>query len=485
MKKTIAFVLLCAILSITVLGSAAAVIDPRKDDVMVRQTTLFGDPAAAEGLQIENNIRYEDHALWNVHFNVGETQTETNFSFSHTKVDDRLELDYKHYGGLTIDMFGGDHDDQFHEKAAIYRDLAKDAEDNVEISRIVCPADYYEMYPLFFEINYPDYPTYTRWQREDPVSQAVQDALRAAFPIPVDPDDLIEVHFEKRDNNNITSWGGSSYGSFPDLQVSSYCDDNGIYFTFFEQERGGITLDFSKFPEGYGVYFLPMLPADDENSDSTAQPDGLCNVYPLDETQIECAEVYGLDDRLFVITLEGEQYWATVLDMGTYEVLQRFKVCDDPEGWRIGNIFGQDDHLIINFYGDRIALIAPDGNEGYETALYAKLPDELYNYCSFSHWRVSSAWDGECLAIAADTDESELYVAVYDRTGLLYTGLYETSLTDQPEYQHRISPLPERFGGSSDPRYCLFTYNAPYQITWQQNGILCINEIGSCMSSSA
>ena len=466
MKKTIAFVLLCVILSVVMLGSTAAMLGPLKDEVTVRQTTLFGDPGAAEGLRIENNIRYEDHALWNVHFNANETETDSTFSFSHDEVSDRVELGYRNHGGVSIDMFGGDHDDRFHEKAAIYHELEKEAEYNVEISRIVCPADYYDMYPLFFEIDYPDYPSYTRWQREDPASQAVQDALRAVFPIPVDPDDLIEVHFEKRDNGDIMSWGGSSLDTFPDLQVSSACTQNGIYFVFSEQERGGIDLDFSKFPQGYGVYFLPMLPAADENSDSTAQPDGLCNIYPLDETQVECAEVYGLQDRLFVIALEGDMYWATVLDMNTYGVLQRFKVCDDPEGWRISNILGQDDHFIISFYGDTFALIAPDGNGGYETALYAGLPEGLYDYCTFSHWRVSSAWNGECLAIAEDTDESALYVAVYDRTGLLYTGLYETSLTDQPEYQHRNSFLPEALGGSGDPRYCLFTSNAPYKLTW-------------------
>lgn len=467
MKKTIALVLLCALLSVGVLSSAAAVLDPRKEAVTVQQTTLFGDPAAADGLQIENNLRYEDHAFWNVLFNANETQTNSTFTFSHDDVSDRLKLEYKHYGGITIDMFGGDHDNNFHEKATIYNELAKEAEDGIEISRIVCPADYYDVYPIIFEIDYPDYPSYTRWQRKDPTCQAVQDAIRAAFPIPVDPYDLIEVHLEKHDNGNVVSWGGSSYGSFPDLQDSSYCNEDGIYFTFSEQENGDIDLDFTRFPQGYGVYFLPITPASEEGDHSVARFDELRNIYPLDEKQIECAEVFGLNDRLFVITLEEDEYWATVLDMNTYEVLQRFIVCDNPEGWRIGYIRGEDDHFIISFYGDTFALIAEDGNGGYESALYAELPDEMYNYCTFMNTRTSSTWDGERLAIAEDTDESELYVAVYDKTGLLYTGLYETSLIDQPEYHHRISFLPERFGGSADPRYCLFTSNAPYKIEWQ------------------
>ena len=221
-------------------------LDPLKDQVTVRQTTLFGDPAVAEGLHIENNFRYEDHALWNVRFNANETQTDSTFSFSHSEVSDRIDLDFKHYSGLSVDMFGGDHDDKFHEKATIYRELAEVAEDNVEISRVVCPADYYEEYPLFFEIDYPDYPTYTRWRREDPTSQRLQFAMCDAFPIPVDPHDLIEVHLEKRDDGNVMSWGGSSYENFPDLQTSSYCNENGIYFVFSEPERGGIDLDFSR-----------------------------------------------------------------------------------------------------------------------------------------------------------------------------------------------------------------------------------------------
>lgn len=465
MKKNIIFVLLCAILSVGVLSGAAAMLDPYKTAVTVRETVLQGDPAAAKGLHITTSYHYESQAFWTADFDAGDTAADSIFRFTHSSERQQYELRYQDYQGITIDMFGGDADEQFDEKAAIYQDLVKDAVDGEEISRIVCPADYYDYYPICPNIDYPNMLVYYRGEERNKGLYQLKTAFNRAFPIPVDPDDLIEVHYEQRDGG-AKRWGGSSYGDFPDLSCSSYCNENGIYFVFAPEQNGGIDLDFSGFPQGYGVYHLPITPAKNENSSAEARTDQLRNVFPLVEDTIKDAKLFGLGGRLFLITLEDDQYWATVLDMDTYEVLQKFKVCDNPEGWRISYIRGGDDHFIIHFYGDTLALIAENDAGGYHTAIHAEMPDGVYEYCSFMSWRTVSDWNGERLAIAEDTDQDGLYLAVYDKTGLLYAGLYEPSLTDQKEYLHPTSLLPAPFGTSYDPRYCLFTTNDPFNIKW-------------------
>ena len=76
MKRVIAFLLILTIPVGLILGAHKAV-DALQDDVTVQAETLWGDPALAEGLELDLLTTCGNHMYWITSCTAGETETDT------------------------------------------------------------------------------------------------------------------------------------------------------------------------------------------------------------------------------------------------------------------------------------------------------------------------------------------------------------------------------------------------------------------------
>ena len=187
-------------------------------------------------------------------------------------------------------------------------------------------------------------------------------------------------------------------------------------------------MDTSLIPGGFGIYALPYS-QDDILLDSIAM------VYPLDtKAQIVAMEVNSDDTALFLFTYEEDGYYFTEIELETMKSLQRLRI-NDPHILYGSMLHVADDYFAVccidyqNVTGYRIFSRGADGKFQFDFLIPSPTDTEreFFNFYS----EATFAYDGKRAALtgtAVSTSHwsSAFTVAVYDETGMLYCGEYNT-----------------------------------------------------------
>ena len=426
MKKATILCLLLAALAAAFLTGAAAVLDGRKDDVTVTETVLSGDPSAAAGLTVHGAFTFDRRLFWNVDFAAGENGARSAFRFSH--VQEEQPFSAPDSSGVLCELFG-DANDDYDSLAAVLTGLENRTPPGEERNEIVRLADYYDVYPLYVYLDYPGYAQAVPYFRAPEGASAdldarMQRAFAEAFPLPVDPAVEIEAHLTKQADGTVVSHGYGSHNAAQTLGCDSAVTDEGVYFIL--SSDGELPVDFNGLPQGYGVYFLPMIP--DENGNPAPDPDGLRNVFPLDRTEFGDIGLYARNGELLLLTYERGSYDLTVIDRATMEPRQRLSLPEaDVTQYASHTALFEEDFVVLFLGSSRFALLLDDGAGGYRLAFVHALTENGHQLPLVWGGCTLADWDGERLALFSW--HKDLYLVVYGADGLRYEGAFETSFS--------------------------------------------------------
>lgn len=475
MRKSLIITLLLLILSLGGIYAAHAGVNINKDEVILNETILYGDKSAAEGLVIDVGTHYNNHLFWSTVYEIGiQPQIDTRFRFSQKREDQQHERRYfgvefgiSDSGGFSasagIDL-DNDRDfvgSYFYSMRDIYKDVASRTGSGKNRKERLYFKDYYDFYPFVASIDLPGYhwdmyrefETYESDQIRQDRSKSPSRLMRDYFPIPVLDDHRLEVSISKNDEGLVTDIDISPVdGSGISLWAASTVTEDACFFTFNSRNYNGRLLDTSHIPDGYGLYRLPYIKGEGEN-DTRILPEQMKMVYALDP-QVEIVDLSVTEDkdRLLLMTREDGAYYLTILDAVTAQELQKLRVVECDEDVYLWTFYFE--RFIAGFASDgRLTVVEETDNGEYQWVFTVDTPSsDALGGPSTS--KAAMSWDGERLAVAEPQLEEDggygryekcgFNLSVYDETGLLYAGKYDSSLDVNSwadNYSHRCRPL--------------------------------------------
>lgn len=435
------------------------------DDVTVTRQTLYGDPAAAEGVNILVRNHYEQYLMWETSLTLGVNAVpETEFTFSNDRISLPGETVYTgvKFNSLT-NVFVFDNKRLPETAGEKYTSLVEALTNAVEAvpvgekkSFTVDLSEYLEYYPLEGQIILPGitvrFSEFEYWT-EDSAETARK--FNDFFKIPVDTTFSVEYEIDKR-------YSGSSYGAYIEsnyhINAEGTATADACYFTFNTVMEDGQIADTSLIPGGYGIYRLPY------EKDVGVDMDNLEMVYALDPAEkFDSLSLSKDGKRLRLHTWKGEDLMLTVIDIATMTQVQKVKLLTDTEN-SYYNVVSYDDFVLIeeNRYNsdslDRIMVWEELADGTYSQAISAPINAEVFpegaNLNLFYQYENAVDYaDGKLVVLRHRMERQEsywydnlcgLYVAVYDATGMLYAGTCEWNLSqvNAPDpYGIRVEPL--------------------------------------------
>lgn len=462
MRKSLILLVLVLALSACGIAYAHGAVNATRAEVTLTETTLLGDRSAAQDLLIDLRTQCQDHLFWNTTLQPGQLPS-TEFLFSQPEVREtqgytpgsgvdaylQTNMGTGSSGGLELT------DAETGGLAKVFEDVASRAESGATYSETISLRDYYDVYPLSFDLRLPGkYYSWMEllWQLEDASpddllpknSFAGLKKLADYFSFPILENHRLDVTVVKDAAGIITEINSvATEGSDVSLRSFSATANGSCYFAVCAMTQEHELLDYSRVPGGYGIY---RLPCGTEETPLSEIVDGLELFYPLAHTEELIWLQQSADEtKLFLVTQEENEYILKVLDTQTAKLLQRIPLLEAGESRWMSDFFIGEDFLAI-FFDDRDFVVlsqVPGGDYVWEYS--GTLPEpELFAFNRMYNSVI--AFDGKRLAVAAMARDRALCgfsLAVCDRTGVLYAGRYDSSLDKgQPEdYHDRCKPL--------------------------------------------
>ncbi len=446
MRKSLTFVLLLLLLCAGLFHAAASWLNADKEAVNIREITLAGDITATEGLEVYCHAHSGYHLFWDSVYSGGhQPSLSTEFHFSE---EQKTEYSSHRYHGLYFDFYGiydyflledVETTQQFGISRPLY-DVANRSPSGQQYTELVYISAYYKYYPIYVQFDYPGY-----FPQNDQEQIAANQVFSSFFQIPVLPTSQLEITIDKNEQDEVTGIGMSGVGS--DLTVYSIITDDGICFTFNHQASTGEVFDTSLIPGGYGLYYLPM-----QLENGVVKPiyNALSMVYAIDTQQ---ATVIGLytnleKSQILLVTFENQCFMLTILDAASMQEVQKLELLPGDTASDSFNLFLYEDFLVALIAQREFAVLRYNMADGYELAMRSSLPEIEGQLPYLNNDETTMDFDGEKLAIAwyQSYDGCSFYIAVFDASGLLYTGHYQHSLDVNSLLYHRydrtrVNPL--------------------------------------------
>ena len=450
MRKSLVLIAILLALSVGVIASAAVQMDAQHEHITITEETLYGDPAAVEGLHISTRTHSNHRLFWDTSYDAGsEPQPETVFTYSHQRVYEEWEsagyfnlqpshLNSGFSGHIDLEKELEEYE-PFSDAPSLWLpviDVAGRTKAGEEHTERVLLADYYETFPMGY--NYDPYRGYGYYENQE----SLRKFFDRTFTIPVPEDLELNVTVCKDEEGQIYN---IDYHEPDGISMNTYTNavvlEDGVFFGMFGDA------DFSRLQPGYGLYFMPVgedkeIAAIDGRTGESIPYVYLkqqCeNIYPMDPKDCEEGSLYLSADRqqVYAFTKEQGQVNLTVFDAHTREVLQQIETGNTrtPTVWCQGEVVaavtGDDawENFRLQVWLVRDGLLEP----WLDTEMY-RFHDEYIN------WYVNPvmAFDGERLAFVRYHDnynDATHRILIYDQSGLLYAGDYHHSGDDLVEH---------------------------------------------------
>ena len=464
MKRLIPFLIAAACCVGLILGSATALTE-QSDDLVFTEVVRYGDPAALDGRVIEAGIQSGEHMAWRTTYTfAGENTYDTEFLFTQT-VERNQEVTNRTYmevyvtngmGGSTtgeMELRNTGYGDMVRAVAAV-TSAGETGEMNLKLR------DYVEYHALSVDIHYITDEMYcsenvdnwdwfvSRWNDDTPdFDQWLMDEqnycyvdFSELFRFPVGEHEIVHISATRDDQGNLVSMNYNNLNG-PEINVICALNDRGAYcIPVFRRDDQPLQ---GEYRDGMGIYFIPWREVEGQyqnvwQGNTTVQRqvvtldvDKAENILPMEDDAI----VYGLEvdeEGRFarMISLEGDAYYLTEIDLAGGEIRSRLEILkkelDAGYYWPNWKIQGE---LMILEACEKLAVITLDGVPELEFAVPLGAAADGY-------WDVRDDYgamyfDGERLTLAAARgayDGRALMVQVYDKTGPLYWGEYHCSI---------------------------------------------------------
>lgn len=377
-----------------------------RDDVVLTETVVYGDPSRADGLnlQFQTNLHGKRSYQWITNYTLGNTDSsETDFGLLEFKPISEEDMTLPHYhSGLTNEKTYSSFD----------------------------PEDKYNpAFETFFEGKYYnfnatfDFPTtsYFAHQYDESIILKERRLLQDYFKLP-----------------RIT-YAGDHYKWIID---STYSDDM-CYFTFDLHTEKGNLVDTSLLPDGFGIYAFPYEKAyEDEHGYLVLGTDvsKLEMIYALEpDTHISKLAVNHDANHLFLFTIENEYLVLHVIDIEKQTELQKLVLFENSDYFT----YVIDGAILISKRDSHeVYVVSNLENQTYKIDFTFSSTNNLFNFGNFMYF---SCYDGERLVYSnfaghisefTPPNKPEFFIAIYEKNGISYIGTYRSSLlsgTDNEE----------------------------------------------------
>ena len=436
-----------------------------QDDIVVTETTLAGEAAAAEGLMVETVLNEDRQLYWRTTHAVStEPNAVTEFKFYQSRQDTGYEGGYQEVyfstGGADFGMSGSiDLEDRLNEY--LYGgstelllpviDLAERTAAGETKTEVMQLNRYYDYYPVALDASWVASEHTAGVQRVH--AEQLTDYLR----IPVPDNDYIEVTVTKDVSGQVVEVSCNSYeteGETAYTYGNTVVAGDAIYLLL----RG--SHDYSQIKGGYGLLRIPISYITKYGNLYYEEPEAYLNmteienVYPLDTGMSEKFLLKeGMDDsELLLFEQTDDGVILRVLDTADFTVRQEMKLNREEEPC----VWYHEDLLIMGDanYGKADGTLQVLRRINGQYSLWLETTFYPLNDTQTIYSDLTFVFDGTRFAMA---DFSNVYtcgshrVTVYDETGLVYAGDYHYSSDDLTE-----------------PIYT-FNYDEPLRLSWQQS----------------
>ncbi|MDE7351548.1 MAG: hypothetical protein K2O06_00630 [Acetatifactor sp.] len=443
MKKSVGFAIVFMMLSLVSLPFAIVMVDGGKEEIIITREILSGDPAAAEGIILQTAACWDGHLFWNtVYAAESGKEAESSFTFASRHVSwDLVPIK----SAVLRPEGGAGFGSAFTDAAAVVNP------DNLPFSEIIkavaekaaagetysCQmriGDYYEYYPLVLDLEgvsviyEGDYMEVCGW-------------LSDFFHIPT-AEDRFDVIVEKDFGGQLVSVSaGVDQGEQQtDITGVSAFGEDGFYFTFCLQDMDiGEGVDRG---QNKGIFFFPW---EQEKQD----------IFHLDLTQVRKACEYpgeGVplqmlleeeEGRIYLTVREQEEYWLWVYEIEEDRLVPVQKLSVGKCSFDFCQMLLGEEGILFTWDNNEFSFAVRE-EEGFRLWCSGEFPRDpektriggnpfpRENVCLF---------DGERLVLAAFEDwfEMNVLLAVYDGSGMVYSGLYYNGGKPDPEIPFAMS----------------------------------------------
>lgn len=474
MKKLIALMLALSLCAVGALCFFGIRINEACDAVTITENVLFGDVGYAEGITVQTRSHYDYHLFWDTTYTVGSpASTYTEYTFS---AQQDFPIGGHTYNGVTLDIdlqYGYDLRTPIDEQTGLkraYRELYEETAPGTKGTKTIRLQDYYTYYPIRVAIDLPgtlwqgnDYDRLTDGQQNE---RAVWDAFNAFFKIPI-PEDLpaFDITLTKNERGDGIGTGSNGSGIHFDIYPVTTYTDSQCFFAIGNRFHSSESIkdefiNTDLIPGGYGIYAFSwrnVQTAANTSGNITYWHDGyetgvdeasLAMVYPLaQETKVFYMTTSPDQTQLLLLTREHGSVWFTVIDIATMTELQKFKVSEE----KYSVIKTAPDFLVIDGE-ETLSVIERQSDATYRLSFIVDRQPDLVDYSPHRGLRAQMDFDGERLVIVdqvydtyyGTTTFCNFNLAVYDKTGLLYFGEYQSSLStafNPNQYAFNCLPL--------------------------------------------
>ena len=478
MKKIIAIVLLLSVLSVASFCMIGGAVSEEKANVTIKENIIYGDKSYANGVTVFTRAHYDEHLFWNTTYTIGDKNTTTtDYEFYYSA---QYEYGDKNYQGIMLDVdlkYGYDLTTPYEECAGLqkaYRELYDETPMGSTGTKTIRLQDYYDYYPVRVSFALPGViwhgNDYENLRDDDYKNErAVWDAFNEFFKIPI-PDDLppIEITITKSHNSSGTGSSGLAFDYWFNSQ--NVYTNNQLFFSIgnkYDLKEGNGTkyVDTSLIPGGYGLYAVNFKNVrNDSNTKGNAtifypeyetgiEVDTLSMVFPLEQHQEVIYLTLSNDEsKLLMFTKEYGITYLTVIDVATMNQLQKIEITDAKQF----TFYEYDNCIVLNGW-EYISVIEKQEDGLCRLAFTVSRMKEVNDSNYQKGVATTMSFHNEKLVIVDRTGD-EIYpslelcgftVAVYDSSGLLYYGEYESSLsatTNPNDYAFNCLPIKYTIG---------------------------------------
>lgn len=338
-----------ALLAVLVVCFAAVygVLWQKTNQVELTETVLAGDPAAAEDLTITMHSTCNRDLYWDTSVTPGKpaetkfwaelsTKYEQEVEF-HADFDANLFFNVGTQGLITefkVDEFGD-----------LYKTVADKTPAGESHTEILNLADYCEIYPVQFNLQYRNE---NNWKShywdigvgEDDSQDPILKELSKYFSFPVKEDTMLKVTIGKNREGQVISSELEPQSSEPFVSSYSAGAAKSLYFIVDAHASDGTLMDYSRVPGGRSLYRLPIP--------QTGEPDlgTLEAVLPLEDREIEYLMADGSGRQILLVTKQEDRRELLVLDAESAELVQTLEL----DGRNPVGLIAEDGFIITKTY---------------------------------------------------------------------------------------------------------------------------------------
>ena len=441
MRKTFVFTLLLALLSAGGIGYVAADIYPLRDQVVVKEMTegvfgFFGDASAAEGLTATLKADYYKAMNWEtmIHFGTSLPKTETDYTLtfpvqkSTRYLRERNDVDIR----LTVE-------DVADYSAFAY--LAEGLQPGQTRKETIYLKDYADYYNTEVDILFPEI-TYAWRPSDNTLDNETEEALKVLFDenfrFPIGDNVTVDAHGDYGQYGPGYGYGVNTTSDTFGLNIKETFLEDKVYFTFALKGDNYRNLDISHLPLGYGIYRLTV-------PENGSRPT-LANVCTLNP-EVQILKLTTDDSgNVIAYTVEDGFFTITVIDNHTNSVTQRLQLTEFPANSPSWAAYEEDGAIAVTLAHKletrQILLLTMNTAGLYELHWNLIIPSEDSRVLTYSDelnkeyrydYSPVMAWNGQYLAFGlADEYQTNFDLVLYNDSGLVYCGRYNTSLNIWP-----------------------------------------------------